>query len=562
MRTLGISAFSRGSAAALVCDGAPLAAMAEERFTRERGHARFPERAIRACLRRGELCAAELDSVVFFEKPLRRFERVLACELASFPRSLSSFPRVLAHWLGERLWIKGRVVDELGIEAERVLFTTHHQAHAASAFFASAFEEAAVLVVDGGGEWTTTSLWHGQGTALTPLEEIHFPHSLVDLAQSFGALLGFGPHDALEALDELAAHGSPRRAGEIAAFLGLCVDGSFELERADLSLGSEARGGFAQVLEARFGPARAPGSPLASGGESAGHADLAASLWRALGDALLGLARRARERTGCERLGLAGDLAACPSLVDRLAREGGFCELFVPPAPGDSGAALGAALFVQHAVHGLPRGWVQEHACLGEEPGGGPKSEAASPSGPAESAAIARLLADGKCAGRVRGGFELGELALGQRCALADPRGSGGRERLVQGLRRDESFRTPALAIQEEALDELVDLAPAARAPARFQRVVAGLRAPWRERLAGAARPDGRCRVQSVSSRVQPDFHELLARFGELSGAPALLIVPLAQRGEPAVRTADEALAVLERSQLDALDLNGRLYLR
>ncbi len=562
MRTLGISAFSRAAAAALVLDGEPLAAMAEEGFTRVRGEARFPERAVRACLRRGNLSAAELDAVVFFEKPLRRFERVLTSELAAFPRSLASFPRVVGHWLGERLWTKGRLVSELGVEPERVLFTSHHQAHAASAYFASPFEEAAVLVADGAGEWTTTSLWHGQGCGLEPLGEVHFPHSLVDLAGAFAALLGFAPQDGVEVLSELACLGTPSRAGEVSTLIGLRADGSFELDTEAFDFGCEAGRGYGPALEARFGPARTPGAALELDHRMSAHADLAASVWSAVGDALLALARAARERTGSARLGLAGDLAACPALVDRLARESGFSEIFVPPSPGDLGAALGAALFLQHAVGGVPRAWRQEHAFLGEDPAPDPRPDPPRPAGVADAATLAALLAQGKIVGRSRGGGEYSELALGNRCAMADPRGMAGREALVRGLRRDEAFRSPALAIAEAAVEEVLDLAPAARLPARFQRVLARPRSPWRERLCGAVRADGTCRVQVVSPRIQPELHELLLRFGDVSGTPAVSMVPLAQRGEPAVRTAVEALALLERTHLDALDLDGRLYLR
>lgn len=563
MRTLGICAFTRGAGAALVIDGQPLAAMAEERFTRVNGEARYPERAVRACLRRGAIEPKDLDQVVFFEKPLRRFERVLASELGAFPRSLKSFPRVLTHWLAEGLWTKNRLAAELGVDPGRILFASHHAAHAAAAFFASPFEEAAVLVVDGAGEWAASSTWAGSGVELRELAEIHFPHSLVEAAGAFAAWLAFAPHDAPDVLDDLAAHGRPQRTAELRELLGVQADGGLTLDREAFDFECEAGRGFGATLTRSFGEPRTPGSPLrlASGPDS--HADFAASAQAALGEALVAQARAARELSASPRLCLTGDLAHAPSLVARVARESGFEQVFVPPAPGDTGAALGAALLVQHTLHGVPRKPVSEHAFLGQElsemPAATPAKE---PTEPARPERLVELLAAGRTLARVHGAFELGPRALGSRCALADPRGRAGKEALARDLRMDEEFRSPALALIEEQVDTAVDLPPAARSPARYQHVVARVREDWKERLAGALRPDGTLRVQLVSRALQPELHELLARFGASSGVSGLLVVPLARRGDPPARSAADALAVFERSRLDALDLDGQLYVR
>jgi carbamoyltransferase len=560
MRTLGICAFTRGAGAALVVDGEPLAAMAEERFTRVNGEARYPERAVRACLRRAGIEPRELDHVVFFEQPLRRFERVLSSELGAFPRSIKSFPRVLAHWLADGLWTKNRLAAELGVEPGRILFASHHASHAAGAFFASPFEEATVLVVDGAGEWAASSTWSGRGRELSARAEIHFPHSLVEVAGACAAWLAFAPHDAPEVLDDLAAHGQPRRAAELRALLGVQPDGGLALDREAFDFECEAGRGFGAPFTRAFGEPRTPGSPLRLAAGPDSHADFAASVQQALGDALLAQARAARELSASRNLCLTGDLAHWPSLVARVVREGGFEQVFVPPAPGDVGAALGAALLVQHGLHGVPRQHGSEHAFLGQELGEIPA--APSPAEATRPERLVELLAEGRTVGRVRATFELGPRALGCRCALADPRGAAGKEALARGLRMDEEFRSPALALAEGLGDAAVDLEPAARAPARYQHVTARARAEWKERLAGALRPDGTLRLQLVSHASQPDLHDLLARFGERSGVPGLLVVPLARRGDPPARSAADALAVFERSRLDALDLDGQLYLR
>jgi carbamoyltransferase len=562
MRTLGICAFSRGAGAALVIDGRPVAAMVEERFTRVSGEARYPERAVRACLKRAGLEPGELDQAVFFEKPLRRFERVISCELGAFPRSLKSFPRVLTHWLAEGLWTKNRLSAELGLEPGRLRFASHHAAHAAAAYFASPFDDAAVLVVDGAGEWAASSTWRGRDLALEPLSEIHFPHSLVEAAGAFAAWLAFAPHDAPDVLDDLAAHGRPQRTAELRALLGVQPDGGLALDREAFDFECEAGTGFGEPFTRTFGAPRTPGQPLRLAPGAGSHADFAASVQEALGDALLAQASAARKLTHSSRLCLAGDLAHWPSLVSRLARESGFEQVFVPPAPGDAGSALGAALYVQHVVHGIPRvaGW--EHAFLGQELGETQATSSDAPTEAAQPARLVELLAAGRTLGRVRGPVELGPRALGGRCALADPRGRAGRDALARGLRMDEDFRSPALALVEEQAERALELPSAARASARYQHVAARVREDFKERVAGAVRPDGSLRIQLVSRENQGDLHDLLRRFGEASGVAGLLIVPLARRGDPPARSAADALAVFERSRLDALDLDGQLYVR
>lgn len=544
MRTLGLSAFTRRSTAALFDGERAVALHAEEEFSRELDDAGLPLRAARRCLARGELVPRDVDEVVYFEKHLRRFERVLTCELAAFPASLASFPRTVGHWLGEGLWTRGRLVQALGLEPEQMRFASHHASHAGAAFLGSPLEQAAVLVVDDAGEWVTTSIWRGGGSRLEALEELRAPHSLADAALRLARLLGLG----LVELDAVAAHGEPTRAERVAALLGADADGSLELDAC-------LRTDDGRALAAALGGGRAAGEPLAFAGADRSHADLAASILQALGDALVALARRALRTGGCADLCLGGELARLPALVERVARESGARETWVPAAPDDAGSSLGAALYARHAVHGLPRSPTLRVAA--EEL----RAQAAHEgSHAATSEACAERLLGGATLARVRSAG--GELALGGRAAFAAPSAADGGRALVERHRRDPAWQRPLLLVHARAADETVELHAGLRRAALERptraRPARGLDAA----LASACLPDGSLRVRLVDPERERELAELLDACAERGAPPALLAVEFAQRGEVAPRNAAEARERFERSSLDLLDLGGRLYAR
>jgi len=552
MRTLGISAYARGAAAALVEDGVPLAAAAEERFSRRRGDDAFPLRAARFCLAEAGVTARELDAVVFHEKPLRRFEHALASELAAFPRSAGRLADGAFRWLGERLWVKAKIASELEVDARKVLFVAHHDAQAAAAFFASPFDEAAVVVAGGAGEWASASLALGSGTSLEPLAEIHEPDSLDLFAAGVRRWAGLAPDWGPGAIADLATAGEPRFAESLRELLRVRDDGSFELvpERARL----DPVRGLDGELARRLGPAHRPGA--GSPDADAARRDAAASLHLVLEEALLALARAAHARTKSERLCLNGSLAQDPSALARLAAEGPFRALFVPPAAGEPGAALGAALFVQHAVHGLPRARDAEQVFLGEgilheaAPGARHLGDDEAPAG------LARRLEAGMVLGLARGRFEWSERGLGHRSLLAAPGAAGA----LRKVSRAESFRSLVCSVPADRAAELFELPAAGEGLARFARIAA--RPRERELFAHAANAAGRLRVHAVELSADPLLHRLLAEIGARSGTPALLHASLCLRGEPLARGASDALGVFERSELGALWIEDALYER
>jgi len=280
MRVLGLTAFHRDAAAAIVENGVTIAAAAEERFTRVKHDSSFPRRGVRFCLGQAGVSARELDWVAFAEKPSRRFERLLQEEISGFPKSWLTFPKVLFPWFGDRLWVRGRVSEELGIEPEKVLFVDNQRAKAANAYFLSPFDEAAVLVADEALEWAATTLARGKGSDLEILGEIHHPHSLGLLAATASDRLGLGGADGIGRLFALAGCGEPRFAAQIGSALHLEADGSYALET--------------DKLDSALAPTRDPGAALLWTGADRRHADLAASVVRVLGDALLHLARPQR----------------------------------------------------------------------------------------------------------------------------------------------------------------------------------------------------------------------------------------------------------------------------
>jgi len=564
MQILGLSAFGSDAAAVLLRDGLVVAAAQEERFTRVPRDPSFPRRALRCCLREGGVAAAELDWVVFHEKPLRRFERVLASQLRGFPRSAGGFSRSMFSWLGDRLWLKNRIATELGIAPSRVLFGEHHESHAASAFLSSPFEDAAVLVADGAGEWATTSLWRGRGAQLQPLGEVRFPHSLGLFLSAMAEHLGFPAGGGEARLMELAAHGQPRFRAQVDRLLRVAPDGSFTLDmdcfRFDVDgerLGSDA-------LAAVLGPPRAPGAALRFTAPDAADADLAASVQAALEDAVLALLGELHRRAPCDNLCLAGDVALNAGVVGAVARRGPFRRLFVQPAAGDAGAALGAALHVHHAVAGGGRAWRQEHGFLGErllaEPG--PGAQPLRDESAVVAALLDALLRDG-LVGWVRGRFEWGPRSLRLRGLLADPRRADARALVSRAVKRREDFRPFAVALPAERAADFLEL-PAADAswPLRFLQLAVPARPAAADAAPAIVHADGSCRPQLVHAAEDPLFHALLARFGEATGLPLLLHTSLNVRGEPPVRGEADALSLFARSALPALVVEDRLYRR
>ena len=566
---LGLSCFYHDAAACLVRGGHIVAAAQEERFSRVKHDARFPEHAVAYCLREGGVAVSDLDAVAFYDKPLLTFERLLETYLSYAPRGLASFLAAMPVWLRHKLWTPSTLAERLGYGGP-VLFTEHHESHAASAFFPSPFERAAVLTVDGVGEWATTTVGVGEGGALRLLEEVHFPHSLGLLYSAFTTYCGFKVNSGEYKLMGLAPYGTPRYAGLIRDHLvDLRPDGSFRLNADYFTYAQGLRMTGRRFARLFGGPPRPPESPLTQR-----EMDLAASVQVVVEDAMLGLARRAHDQTGADALCLAGGVALNCVANGRVVREGPFRDVWVQPAAGDAGGALGAALAVSHGALGVPRTVQAPDAMRGALLGPSftdAEAEAAVrdaglPAPPrSEDVAeeVAALLADGLTVGWCQGPMEFGPRSLGARSILADPRDPEAQRRVNLQVKFREGFRPFAPAVLAERAAEWFAL----DAESPYMLVVAPVRgaepAGGAEGLAklGAVRSplpavthvDGSARIQTVDGRATPPFRRLLEAFERRTGCPVLLNTSLNVRGEPVACTPADAVRCFLDTHLDAL---------
>jgi carbamoyltransferase len=564
---LGISCFYHDAAAALVVDGRVIAAVQEERLSRLKNDPGLPRLAVQACLRLAGLDARALDAVVFYEDPFRKLERVLTWLLRSFPRSARHFPWAVASQLGSKLWVLDRIAEMVGVPRGKVRAATHHASHAASAFLVSPFEEAAILTVDGVGEDVTTSLHHGRASHIQHLCSQHYPHSLGLLYAAVTAYLGFEVNEGEQKVMGLAAFGQPRYREAFERMITLEGDGSFGLNARYFSYEAGGELGFAPAFEALMGPRRAPGAPwqLASLPADRRFADVAASLQCVTEEALLGLARRAKQLTGADALCLAGGVALNAVANRRLLREAGFARVFVQPAAGDAGGALGAALLGATEA-GDPRPAALADAALGEAISLtdavalaaklGLKSETLVDPG----RRVAELLVAGRIVGVCSGRFEWGPRALGQRSLLALPSSLDGRQRLSGIIKRREPFRPFAPAVLAERAAELFSDAPNDMTP--FMTSVCDVRPQFRDALGAVTHVDGSARVQSVSPRATPLLASILSRLGEATGLPVALNTSLNGAGQPIVAHATDALAFLMSHAIDGLLIEDQLFTR
>jgi carbamoyltransferase len=523
----------------------------------------LPLRAARACLDVAKLPAAALDAVAFYENPYGKLERILRAILASFPRSRTQFGRAVASQLGDKIWIVDELSEALAIPRDKIRLGDHHLSHAASAFYPTPAARAAVLTIDGVGEDSSTALWRGDEQGLACLERIAFPHSLGLYYAAYTAWLGFAVNEGEYKVMGLAAFGEPRFDEEVARTLRLAADGSFELALDYYAHTHDAELGFSRKLETLLGPRRAPGKPWDFADPSdQRYADVAASMQRRLELAVLGLARRARERTQADALCLAGGVALNAVANARVLREGGFAEVHVHPAAGDAGGALGAALVVAREL-GDPRPAPLRSAALGlvadvEEAAALASSLGFSAQRVDDVAAeAARSLLRDEVLGWVQGRFEWGPRALGQRSLLALPRDIAARERLNRVVKEREPFRPFAPAVTDVAAPAFFVGAPNTLTP--FMTTTCTVTSEGKKILPAACHVDGSARVQTVA----PDgaLHPLLTALERAGAPPVVLNTSLNLAGEPIVGGAVDALMLFARRPIDAL-IVGDLVIR
>ncbi len=554
MNVLGISCFFHDSAAALVCNGHVAAAAEEERFTRIKHYNGFPEQAIAYCLREVGLSRHDLDYVAFYERPTRKYARVIASIADGWPRSFRSWTHAVPSMMGPKLGVRG-LLARVGGDRTKVVLCDHHMAHAASAFFSSGFDRAAVLVADGVGEWETTSWGIGEGNALRFVETLTFPHSLGLFYSALTAYLGFRVNDAEWKVMGLAAYGRVVYKRQFESMVEVREDGSFRLRPEFFSWhssGSLATDAWCKLLGR---PPRRRGEPLDDF-----HNDVAASGQRLVEEVIVRIGAHIRARTTLNRICVAGGVGLNSVANWRLMQDAGFDDIFIQPAAGDAGAALGAALHVSHARRGVKRSERMSHAYLGPEfPDQGVRAELDEAGVIYESCASDRVLieqaADAIAAGKVVGWFqgrmEFGPRALGARSILADPRHAEMKDAINAKVKFRESFRPFAPAVLHDEAHRFFEMPRGMHAP--FMLLVPQVRPEMRARIPAVTHADGSARVQTVTRESNPLYYDLIAAVGRRTGIPIVINTSFNVRGEPIVCTPKDALKTFSHSGLDAL---------
>ncbi|MCC6399561.1 MAG: carbamoyltransferase [Flavobacteriales bacterium] len=602
MRTLGISAFYHDSAAALLQDGRIIAAAQEERFTRRKHDPGFPTHAVRYCLDEAGVRLEDLDAIAFYDKPLLKFERLLETYYGFAPKGIRSFLMSMPVWMKEKLFLKKLIRDELkafgdpGPVMRKLLFPEHHLSHAASAYYASPYTDAAVLTIDGVGEWATASICHGKGKDMTILRELRFPHSLGLLYSAFTYFCGFRVNSGEYKLMGLAPYG---RAGspEVERYRDLILkelvrlndDGSIWLDQRYFDYATGLRMADDAAWAKLFGfPRREPEKDeLAQH-----HCDLALAIQLVTEEAVLRMAREAKRLTGSDHLCLAGGVALNCVANGKLLESGLFKDLFIQPAAGDAGGALGAAYAAHHIHHGAARDTAEQpDAMRGGYLGpaittqdvertarryGAPFHRFDDPQQLVDRTAA--LLAEGKVVGWVNGRMEFGPRALGARSILGDPRDTEMQKKLNLKIKYRESFRPFAPAVLAEDAPRYFDIHTRSPYMLLVRPVQHDLRRSLppaypqfgireklyheRSSLPAITHVDFSARVQTVHRETNPRFHALISAFKARTGVGVLVNTSFNVRGEPIVCTPEDAYRCFMRTEMDALVVGDHLFLK
>ncbi|MBI5375704.1 MAG: carbamoyltransferase [Candidatus Schekmanbacteria bacterium] len=551
MYILGISCFYHDSAACLLKDGELIAAAQEERFTRKRHDPDFPENAVKYCLEKGGITISDLDHVGFYDKPFIKFERILLTYIATFPKSFPSFSKALPVWLKEKLWTKRVIQEKTGFEGD-ILFIQHHQSHAASSFLVSPFEEAAILTVDGVGEWATATYGVGRGNKIEIKKEINFPHSLGLLYSAFTYYLGFKVNSAEYKVMGLAPYGNPTYYDLILKELvDLRDDGSFMMNMKyfayDYGL-TMTNGKFDKLFG---GPPRESESKLEQK-----HKDIAASVQKVTEEIVLRMARHLYKETGLSNLCMAGGVALNCVANGRILRETPFKNIFVQPAAGDAGGAVGVASYIYHSLLGNPRKYVMKHAYYGPEfsndeirnylDSRNVKYHELKTEDLIQK--TARLITEQNVIGWFQGRMEFGPRSLGNRSIIADATNAANRDVVNLKIKFRESFRPFAPSVLEEKSAEYFEL----DCPSPYMLLVAQVRENKRM-IPAVTHVDNSARIQTVNREENKIFYDLISEYEKISGVPVIINTSFNVRGEPIVCTPHDAYMCFMRTNMDYL---------
>lgn len=566
MNVLGLSFYYHDSSAALVQDGVLVAAAEEERFSRRKHDSGFPGLAIEFVLKQGGIRMGEVDFVVFYEKPFVKLERMLLTAMGTFPRSSGVFRESMQRWISDKLWIKSMIAKKLGIPTRKLLFAEHHVSHAASSFYTSPFQEAAILTVDGAGEWTTSTLGVGRGKKIEILKEIRFPHSLGLLYSAFTAYCGFEVNEGEYKLMGMHPYGKPTMVDKIHELIDVAEDGSLWHDMRYFAYHYSTDSTLNERFCAHFGrPARDP--KLGDKSLDPFYCDVAASIQRVTEEVVLKMARHLHEITGLKNLCMAGGVALNSVANYKVLRQGPFTDLYILPAPGDDGGAVGAAYWAYNHVLGEPRGPALDHAYLGSEYSDAEVEAFLRRNDIAFEKIeddqrfydfVARALMDGMVCGWFRGRFEFGPRALGTRSIIADARRPEMKEKLNATIKFREAFRPFAPSVLEERANEFFDIPEAERHfPARFMLYVTPVREEKRKVIPAITHEDGSGRLQTVYKKTNPAYHGMIERFGQLTGVPVIMNTSFNLKGEPIVESPAHAFNTFSLSGMDLLFLNN-----
>jgi len=551
MHILGISCFYHDAAAAIIKDGQLIAAAHEERFTRKKHDFRFPIHAIKYCLAEAGIKARELDYVGFYDKPFIKFERILYTYLATFPRSLPSFLKAMPLWIKEKLWIPQIIKKEMDYDGP-VLFADHHVSHAASAFLVSPFDEAAILTIDGVGEWDTATYGAGRGNQIELFKCIKFPHSLGLLYSAFTYYLGFKVNSAEYKVMGLAPYGKPVYYDRIMSeLISVKDDGSFKLNMKyfayDYGL-TMTNGRFNKLFGA---PPREPESKLEQF-----HKDVAASIQKVTDEIMVRMANHLYRETKLKNLCMAGGVALNCVANSKVLHRTPFEHLFIQPAAGDAGGAVGIAYYIYNTLLGNPRNFVWQNAFLGPEFSDDDIEEYLKQRG-VEYRKLdrqtlleetARLIAEQNVIGWFQGRMEFGPRALGSRSIIADARNPENQSRVNLAIKFRESFRPFAPTVLIERSSEYFDL----DCPSPYMLLVAQVRENKRE-IPSVTHVDGSARLQTIAREDNPLYYDLIKEFEKLTGCPVIINTSFNVRGEPIVCTPHDAFMCFMRTKMDYL---------
>jgi carbamoyltransferase len=584
MYILGISCYYHDAAACLLKDGEVIAAAEEERFSRVKHDSSFPMNAIKFCLDFVKISGKELEYVVFNEKPFLKLERIIKTIFSTYPRSAGVFQETMINWMGDKLWIKSLIEEKLGVDPEKILFCQHHLSHSAGAFFCSPFQEAAILTVDGVGEWTTTALgrgkadWNGSGgNGIQLLKEIRFPHSLGLLYSAITAFLGFEVNEGEYKVMGMSAFGEPKYKDKIYELIRVSEDGSFRLNMEYFAYHYSTKHSFNKRLERLLGKPRNPENRFITSKTSLYdydifpakeeveanqyYADIAASVQKVAEEILIKIVNNLYKETGLKKLCLCGGVALNCLANSRILKEAPFEEIFIQPAAGDSGAAMGAALYAYHCLLNKPRKFILQHAYWGKEypeeqikdflESNNISYQYFNDEDRVIDSAVGALVS-GKVIGWFQGRFEWGPRALGNRSILADPRNEKMKDIVNIKIKFREPFRPFAPTVLYDKAEDFFELGRfKEHYPLRFMLYTVPVKR--KDLIPAVAHVDGSSRIQIIDERVNPLYHRLIERFYQKTGVPVLLNTSFNLRGEPIVNTPENAFNTFMNSEMDML---------